>query len=285
MGILEDLERQCPSIEEEARQIVSLRKAPRFSTEIEAAAASYFVVKQCVESEVKGIETKIGDNYISGQGIAYFRMVFLEPLYDYLDEQLDDQRLILALLKRYKHKCEWFQREQLFDGWNKNKRDGEKRLALHLYEFLYDQGLDFAIEPWSISGRADLVAAQTSDDPLIADAKIWASGTSKTYIAKGFKQIYTYTVDFDEPFGYLIVFNVSGQDLRFTLSRSEQRTPFVVHNNKTIFILTIDISPYDKSASKRSTLKPKEIVEDFLISSIKAEEADIKASSVDSEAG
>jgi hypothetical protein len=41
--------------------------------------------------------------------------------------------------------------------------------------------------------------------------------------------------------------------------------PFIVHNNKTIFIFTIDISPYKKSASKRGPLKAVEITEADLI--------------------
>ena len=49
--------------------------------------------------------------------LEYFKSLFLEPLYEYLDEQLDDQRATLALLRHYKHKCEWFQRGLLFNLW------------------------------------------------------------------------------------------------------------------------------------------------------------------------
>ena len=193
--------------------------------------------------------------------------MFLEPLYEYLDEQLDDQRAILALLRRYKHKCEWFQRKHLFKSWEDNTKIGEKLLALHLYEYLHDQGLDFVIEPSSVSGEVDLIAAQKSDEPLIADVKIFnpEKGKGTDYIARGFNQIYLYTLDYNEPFGYLIIYNTSGQDLRFVLANQEQSTPFVVHNNKTIFVVTIDVFPYETSASRRGRLKTVEITEEDLI--------------------
>ena len=67
------------------------------------------------------------------------------------------------------------------------------------------------------------------------------------------------TVDFNEPFAYLVIYQTSEDDLRFTLSNNAQSTPFVVHNNKTIFLLTVDIFPHEKSASKRGVLQPVEI--------------------------
>jgi hypothetical protein len=108
---------------------------------------------------------------------------------------------------------------------------------MHLYEHLHDQGLEFSIEPASASGEADLVSAQNSDDPLIADAKIFDTNKSKGkgYLVKAFQQIYRYTVDYTKPFGYLIIFKTCEEDLRLALTNSEQLTPSVTYNNKTIF--------------------------------------------------
>jgi len=270
VGILDDLKHRYQSIESEAELIIEGQ--PRaFENEFENAAAAYYVLKRCSESEDHMLGVKVGRSY-SREGeyennIETFRFLFLEPLYEYLDEQLDDQKAILALLRRYKHKCEWFQRDQLFKLWEEDTQRGEKHLALDLYEYLHNQGLDFTIEPWSISGKADLVSAQTGEEPLIADAKIFHPERSKgkDYIARGFNQIYQYTLDFNETFGYLIIFKTCETDLRFALSSHEQSTPFVIHNNKTIFLITIDIFPYGESASKRGGLKTIEITEDDLI--------------------
>lgn len=121
VGILEDLERRCPLVEAEVGKIFEDKQALLFDTELENAAASYFVVKKCIGSDDPNVEAYVGRPYggrnsLSGY-LEYFKSLFLEPLYEYLDEQLDDQKAILALLKRYKHKCEWFQRDHLFKLW------------------------------------------------------------------------------------------------------------------------------------------------------------------------
>lgn len=271
VDILEELGNRYPDMEAEADKIMK-RQRITSDDEVKHIAISYFLIKKIVNSDAQRKAVDIGFVYGSERkfeaGLNYFRDIFLEPLYEYLDEQLDDQRAILALLRRYKHKCEWFQRENLYLLWEKEPRRGEKNLALHLYEYLHDQGLDFTIEPSSISGEADLVASQNSDDPLIADTKIFNPDKSKgkSYIAKGFNQVYLYTTDYNESFGYLIIYKTSENDLRFALTNQNQSTPFVTHNNKTIFIITIDIFPHKTTASQRGQLKPVEITENDLIS-------------------
>lgn len=276
-GTLTDLAIRCPSVSNAAQEIVERKKVTQGDTEIENAALSYFVIKKCAESNDNMIEVNIGLKCSRGlsnsESLEYFNKLFIEPLYEYLDEQIDDQGAILALLRRYKHKCEWFNREYLYDLWNKNTKLGEKKLAFHLYEYLYDTGLDFAIEPLSAAGEADLVAAQQSDEPLIADAKIFhpEGGRGKDYIVKGFNQIYQYTVSYNEPVGYLIIFKVCEEDLKLTLKDETQATPIVIHNNKTIFLMTIDIFPYKTSASRRGRLKVIEITGKDLIQKINSQ--------------
>lgn len=63
-----------------------------------------------------------------------------------------------------------------------------------------------------------MVAAQTGEYPLIADAKIYNpdKGKGKDYIAKALNQIYIYTQDYNEPFGYMVVYKTSDDELRVT---------------------------------------------------------------------
>lgn len=279
VGILEALEHCIPDdIRGPAINIPSGGLREPFYPEDEkgVVALSYLVLKDCIERDSKDTEIKIGLGYDDTNSLStatdLFKSFFVEPLYDYLDEQLDDQRAILALLRKYKHKCEWFQRDKLFELWKNNTQKGERLLAMHLYEYLHDQGLDFSIEPQSISGEADLVAAQKSDDPLIADVKIFNAPNKKSYIAKGFTQIYRYTRDYSEPFGYLIIFNTSNSDLKLVLSHQEQSTPFVVYNGKTIFMLTIDIYPIEATASKEGKLETVQITEKDLVKVIEETE-------------
>ena len=122
-----------------------------------------------------------------------------------------------------------------------------------LYEFLHDQGIQFSIEPQSASGEADLVSIQSYQEAIVADAKIFwpEKGKSVSYLCKGFNQTYLYTTDYNEPFGYLVIFNMSGKDLRFSLENYSLNFPFIVQNAKTIYFITIDLFLHDTSASKR----------------------------------
>lgn len=263
VGMLDDLRIRFPETKSKAAALS--REFVYFGdTEDEHAALAYCVISDCVHNEDHLIESQLGLLYNRGarertEAQATFFSVFVEPLYEYVDEHLDDQRAILSLLRRYKHKCEWFQRQHL----QQLVKDGERKLALHLYEYLFDQGLEFSIEPKSASGEADLIAAQNSADPLIADAKIFdpVKSKDKSYILRGFKQIYTYTLDYNEPFGYLVIFSNSSRDLVFPSAAIEQSTPLFTVNNKTIFIVVIDVFDHPSSASKRGKLDPIEVTE------------------------
>jgi len=277
LGILADLEKRCPEVEKNAEEVYNRNAIAVYDDELSNAALSYFILKKCAEDDIsKMVEVSIGRKYSHetkyDDCIDYFNKLFLEPFYEYLDEQLDDQKAMLSILKRYKHKCEWFQKNYLYGLKEREPRRWEKNLALHLYEYLYDQGIDFSIEPNIIIGEPDLVAAQNTNDPLIADAKIFdGEDRDKHYIAKGFNQVYQYTLQYNEPFGYMLIYKVCLEDLNFALINQAQFVPFIIHNNKTIFIVTIEIFPHEKSASQRGKLKSYQITEDYLVNHLVSE--------------
>jgi hypothetical protein len=242
------------------------------ASESEQAALSYEAVKRSQEEDAPDIWNLMMDLSTTGsskrwEAQEHFFDHYVEFLYDYIDEHLDDQRALLALLRRYKHRCEWFERERLYERWKSDTQNGELRLAKDLYAYLHDQGIDFTMETESASGRIDLVKAQTGMEPLVADVKLFHNdkGKGRSYIANGVGQMYQYTQDFNQPFGYLIVFNICEDRIDLALSNVNQNTPFLVHNNKTLFVLEIDIFPYEDPASKRGKIKSHKITEDYLI--------------------
>ncbi len=241
-------------------------------SEEEAAAIGYSVLRRFAQSDESDIFTLshcFGATSSVSEALEIARDGFLEPFYEYVDEQLDDQRAMLALLLRYKHRCEWFHRKGLWSLVQDDSRKAEQSLALDLYSYLYDQGIDFTIEPSSITGEIDLIAAQNSDDPLLADTKIFdAESRGKTYIRKGFNQIYTYTQQYNEPFGYLVIFKITDRDLSFSLSTPSRDIPVVVYNHKTIFLITIDIYPHPKPVSQRDPLRAIEVTEEELCQAV-----------------
>jgi hypothetical protein len=179
------------------------------------------------------------------------------------------------LLKKYKHHCEWFRRAKLLAGCLAETRKGEESLAYDLYEYLHHQGIQFHIEPQSESGRIDLISAQSGKDRLVADAKIFNpdTGHGLAYIVKGFRQIYDYTKDYNESFGFLVIFKTCTEDLSIATPHHESAVPFITHNNKTIFLIVIDIADYGVSASKRGKLKTHEITPEQFVDPLAVKES------------
>jgi hypothetical protein len=277
VGVLEQAAKLVQNAKADTERIMK-GEALHGESEDEEVCLAYWVISSCVAPGHN--EISIAHQYTHAskhdEALEMFKDVFVEPLYEYIDEQLDDQRAVLSLLRRYKHNCEWFRHSELQaiadDEKARSAEPGkksrvEKRLALHLYEYLHNQGLSFSIEPSSVSGEADLIAAQDSDDPLVADVKVFdpASGKNKAYLISGFHQVYQYTLDYNEPFGYLVIFKTCEEGLAISSGEQEQSTSFVTFNGKTIFFVIVDIFPHETSASKRGKLKSYVISEQELI--------------------
>lgn len=269
-GILEDLERRFANCEQSAARIMA-GEAMVGDSESENNAICYWVIKKCAQSTEVNVELQLAvricrpDKY--DEGIEWFRQNYVEPLFDYIDEQIDDKRMTLSLLKKYKHRCEWFRGAELLAKCTTDTRRGEKLLAYDLYEYLHDQGIAFHIEPESVAGRVDLISAQSGRDRLLADAKIFNpdGGQTVSYLAKGFRQIYDYAKTYNEPFGYLVIFKTCEQELCIQTPQQEQAMPFMTHNNKTIFLVVIDLFQYGASASKRGKLKAQEVTQEQFV--------------------
>jgi hypothetical protein len=286
-GILDDLENRFPKGEQAAEEfladkVTALRKGG--ATELDDVALCYWVLKKYAGSarfDLVTVAAGLGGRDAHSIGTV-FRQRFVEPLFDYIEEQIDDKRMTLALLKKYKHRCEWFQRKELLAQCTADTQRGEKLLLYNLYEYLHDQGIEFHIEPESASGRVDLISAQSGKDRLMADAKIFNpdGGQNVSYLGKGFRQLYDYAKTYHEPFGFLVIFKTCEHDLSIQTPHQEQAIPFVTHNNKTIFLLVIDLFEYAEPASKRGKLKSHEVTPQQLIEFITRESGDISQSIV-----
>jgi len=221
-------------------------------TEAESAAMGYGVLREFAAQDnpdsLFSWQVSSGDD----DALNGFRTTYLEPFYEYLDEHLDDRQYVLHSLLRYKRVCEWFRREELYSLATSESRHGEREVALRLYEHLYALGLEFTIEPHSASGEADMVAIQDgSNEPLIAEVKLFdpAASRGKPHLIRGFHQVHRYTCDYNEPIGYLVIFNTSERPLRFALKEAADPVPRVLYNHKTIFLVEVDIFPHALPAS------------------------------------
>jgi hypothetical protein len=202
-----------------------------------------------------------------------YRDWYVEPLFDYLDEVLDDANVILATLERYKHKVEWYRRDELNALYLSETSTGERRLAKHMYEYLFDRGIPFHVEPQSASGRPDVVSLDNSNHPFIGDVKIFdGDNRGGAYVRKGFYQVYRYCWDYNEPVGYLIIFNVSDKQLRFALSSGVDGNPRFEYNGKTIFVTALDVHEHEGTASTRPIPQSVTIGTDDLIREVEEAE-------------
>ncbi len=255
-GILDDLERRVPSVAADSERLFN-GELITGEDEIEHIALAYALIKRTV-ANAGDPEIHLGCGFSHKtkyrEGADAFTEMFIEPVFEYIDEQIDDRRTLLGLLLKYKHHVEWFRRDELRHRFEADTRRGEKNLARDFYAYLHDQGIDFSIEPSSISGEADLISAQTGDDRLVADVKVFdpANGKNVAYLCRGYAQVYRYTQDYNDPFGYLVIFKVCREDLAVNARDQEGAIPYFTHNNKTLFVLVIDIFDYPEPASKNN---------------------------------
>jgi hypothetical protein len=246
------------------------------NAETEAAAIGCLLLGKYADDPRQNGVHKIGRLYSHESQydamLDRLREVFLEPFCEYIDEHIDDQQAILYFLRRYKHRCEWFQADRLRALVESDTQQGERTLAFDLYEFLHNQGIDFHIEPESASGIADMVADQVGEERVVADAKIFwpEKGKGKTYLVSAFNQAYTYARDYNEPAAYLVVYKMCKEDPHFLVPAADAMFPFISLNNKTVFFVVVDICEHGAPASKRGVLKSIEISEADLIRSVES---------------
>lgn len=185
--------------------------------------------------------------------------IAVNDLYEFLDETLDSVNAVNGLLHKYKQSVEWFQRDRLhiiietgYEG-----RSGERGLALHLQQYVFDQGIEFSIEPTSASGEADLVLRDVSGQYTIIDAKYIASdsppSTVKKKIAEGLNQVSRYCNDFNQFEGFLAVFVDDDIAIQIEIDQTDGYR-YVKVGGHIIYYIEINISQRP-SASKSGKAK------------------------------
>lgn len=209
---------------------------------------------------------RIGTGNYNEMATSFVETV-IDPLVNYLEDQIEDGGSILGVLERYKRRSEWFHQADLHRRYHEDTAHGEAILDAHLREYLVDQGIAFPFsQPRSPSGEADLVAL--GDDPLALEIKLFLpdAGKDRAYIKQGFSQAYRYANDYGLPAGYLVVFNLTDGALIFGADHADRWPPSIEIGGRTIFCLVVDANPDRPSASRDRPLKRSELDRDFLLS-------------------
>lgn len=228
---------------------------------------STIVVSQNLDGRSMNMLLRCFREYMDGEdsvqldeAIKVLKDVVIDGLYEYIDEQLDARNAIYAILLKYQQRCEWFRRQRLRviadDGLE--NRQGERALAIDLQEYILDQGAEFFIEPTSGGGEVDLILRAPEGRYLIVDAKYIPEEATRSIIrdklAAGSHQVTQYCADYNEPEGFLIIFNRSGTRITIDGLGSADGFFYITIGGKTIYHIEINIAD-SPSASRLGTAR------------------------------
>jgi len=188
------------------------------------------------------------------EGLELIRDVAVAGLYEYLDEQIDARNALYSVLLKYRTRCEWFRRERLravvrgLEG-----KKGERALAVDLQEYIFNQGVEFSIEPQSASGEVDLLLRDVDGRFLVIDAKYVAADAPpsevKRKIAEGLHQVSRYCSDYGQPSGFLVVFLDTSLTPRLPLEETDGLRYLRVKGTN---VFVVQVSIYDAPSASKS---------------------------------
>lgn len=118
------------------------------------------------------------------KAIELLRDVAIDGIYEYLDEQIDARNVIYSILLKYKQHSEWFHQKRLrtiADEGSEGTK-GERGLARNLDEYIFNQHVEFMIEPRSSSGEADLILREPGGRYLVIDAKYLPEDSTRSTV-------------------------------------------------------------------------------------------------------
>lgn len=232
----------------------------KFEDHHELAGYCYFVLDGFVPKNFDlGRMTAFGTTPDSRQ--TYVISDLITPLFNFLHDTLEANGFVLYLLEKYKKRTEWFLQKDLSKMYEQHKvakkKPYEDVFENDLRLFLFDQGIDYPFStPMSASGRADVVGALDTEDPIVIEIKIVDSGIPyrKERIRSGFSQAVKYTSDYNKDFGYLVIFNIDDREIHFDFADQHKGWPPRLElGGKTFYFIVVDLYS-GESASKLKSL-------------------------------
>ena len=191
-------------------------------TEVGRAKVCYGLLLKCAhdpeEREALNWAHNLSHETNHDRALREFIEAVVDPFVNYLHDRIDEASNVLYLIQRFKVRAEWFQQSELHQAYKSDTKRGEASLDKALRQSLFDGGVDYPFsQPASPSGKADIVAALGSNDPLVLEVKAFdpARSKDKGHVKQGFHQVLRYSEDYNESVGYLVVFNCSDRHLSF----------------------------------------------------------------------
>lgn len=249
-GLLGAIRRSEPSLDPQQWRSADVTHTevrwPR--TELGRSKVVLWMLEQAAVSPEHGWQVAMAfshENHFDG-ALRDFNDVVVEPFIDYLDERLAAETDLLYLFERYKRRVLWFEQERLWELYSTDTSRGESIYDRDLRLFLFEQGVDFPFsQVRSPSGQADITLIDESEQPLPLEVKLFDGDSyGRTYLAKGVGQAFRYAEDYDQPEGYLVVFNLSSRTIEMPSDDPDVGWPPRIHiENRVIFIIVIQAAP------------------------------------------
>lgn len=191
----------------------------------------------------------------------------VEPFVNFLEARIGTESDMLYLLEKVKRRIEFFDKEKLYQACMASEHQREKVYDDYVRRFLFDQGVDYPFsQPRSASGEADIVGGLETNDPLVAEIKLYDGDSyGVPYLAKGFNQAVQYAQDYGKTSAYLLMMNLSDQNLHLSSDEDGQIWPPRLHTSGvTVYMIVVRAKPV-ASASKQGKQATKRISRDDLI--------------------
>jgi len=183
----------------------------------------------------------------------------LQPLFDFLSEQVGAESNLLYVLERYIRRIEWFDRDELYAKYMEDTRTGEKVYDKDLRKFLFAEGINMPFsQAKSASGLSDVLSELDTDDPLVCEVKL-VDGESrgKRHLASGVNQVVQYAQDYGKKTAYLVVINLSGRSLELPSDGpSDAWPPHLELAGVRVHLIVVRALPPTASASKQGRAAP-----------------------------
>lgn len=270
-SLVAGLDAACPDAAGDANVLLAGNGGPDRRNEQHAAAIGWRVAQglQAISVDVRQVQNITfaigrrdhgrGPSMEPAQCFEYVITAYIEPLFDYLDEQLDDQAELLGALVRFQQWAGWFgfgavgevlaAEEALVATGAKRIVESEKRLQNLMFERLFADGMDLssvAREPLSGVGRPDF-NFQVHGRLIATEVKLFGRFGSTDYgksdVRDGVRQLRDYMTQFACASGYLVVFNRDPRGLRVHTADEHHGLPFVSVGGRRIYIVVVAAVP------------------------------------------
>lgn len=255
-----------PNLDGDINSILTRRTRVTGESEDEGAAIGWLLVQASAAPDRppdtwEDIGTLLGG---IGDGIEHY----VEPLFDYLDEILDDRAELLTALLRFRQWAEWFGYARIAEvvaaedrrvAEHGGRRQVERRLQQLMFERLFLDGVSLASEvsrePDCGVGRPDFLFTFMGR-PVVTEVKLFPGSGGVPGLGSGMGQLLTYMDTYQAASSYLVIFNTDPRGLRCGWAANHGGIPLIQVGDKTAYVMVVAATGDDRSASERGPADP-----------------------------